>query len=64
MVGFDREGGLLVDQEEKKQSPARIEADSIFFNRIVPALLVAMGVVTALLIILALGVLLGIVPFK
>lgn len=53
-----------MDQEERKQSPARIEADSIFFNRIVPALLVAMGVVMALLIILALGVLLGIVPFK
>ena len=53
-----------MDQEEKKQSPARIEADSAFFNRIVPALLVVMGAVMALLIILALGVLLGFVPFK
>lgn len=53
-----------MDQEEKKQSSARIEKDSVFFNRIVPILLVGMGVLMAVLIILAFGVLVGLVPFK
>jgi hypothetical protein len=53
-----------MEGKERDQSTARIDSDSVFFNRIVPALLVSMGIVMAVLIILAAGVLLGFVPFS
>jgi hypothetical protein len=38
--------------------------DSILYERIVPALLLVFGIVMVVLILLAAGVLLGIVPFR
>ena len=53
-----------VEGKERDQQTARIDSDSVFFNRIVPVLLISMGIVMAVLIILAAGVLLGFVPFS
>jgi hypothetical protein len=53
----------MSDNNEQK-STSRIDSDSIFYNRIVPVLLAGMGVLMAVLILLALGVLVGLVPFR
>lgn len=42
---------------------SRVPEHSVFFERIVPVLLIFMGVVTAVLILFAAGVLLGIIHF-
>lgn len=49
---------------KENSKPSRIEADSVIYNKIVPGLLIVMGVIMGILIIIALGVLLGFVPFK
>ncbi|MFP3854315.1 MAG: hypothetical protein ACLFWD_08495 [Anaerolineales bacterium] len=38
-------------------------SDSAFFERVVPILLIVLGIITVALILFALGVLLGFVPF-
>jgi hypothetical protein len=38
--------------------------DSVLFERVIPVVLAALGIVTVVLILFAAGVLLGIVPFK
>jgi uncharacterized membrane protein len=45
----------------KEQS--HIDRDSVLFERIVPIALVVMGIVTVVVILLALGILLGVVNF-
>ncbi len=47
-----------------KPSGSRIPRESLVFRRFLPALIVSMGVLTAILILVAVGVLLGIVPFR
>ena len=42
---------------------SRIPGNSTFFEKIIPALLILMGVVTVVLILLAAGVLLGLIRF-
>jgi hypothetical protein len=42
---------------------SRAPKDSVLFERIVPVLLILMGVLTALLILFAAGVLLGFIHF-
>lgn len=54
---------------ELKDSPAertshRMPSNSHFYERIIPALLLLMGIVAAALILFAVGVLLGFVPFQ
>ena len=39
-------------------------SDSLFYGRLVPVILIVLGIVMFVLIIIALGVLLGIVPFQ
>jgi hypothetical protein len=39
-------------------------SDSLLYDRIIPILLVVLGIIMVILILFALGVLLGIVPFK
>ena len=39
-------------------------SDSLFYDRIIPILLVVLGIIMFILILFAFGVLLGIVPFK
>jgi hypothetical protein len=43
---------------------SRMPAGSTFYDRIVPLLLVALAVVMVVMILVALGVLLGFVPFQ
>ena len=49
-----------------RRSPptTRMPEDSVLYERVIPALLVVLGIVTVGLILFALGVLLGIVPFQ
>jgi hypothetical protein len=48
---------------KNKNSKSRIPERSIFFEKVVPVLLVSMAVITVALILFAAGVLLGIVHF-
>lgn len=52
------------DPEPSKKRPInRMPAGSVFYDRIIPLLLVGMGVVLVAMILLAAGVLLGLIPF-
>jgi hypothetical protein len=41
----------------------RMPADSTFFDKVVPALLIFLAAITIILILVAIGVLVGIIPF-
>jgi hypothetical protein len=43
---------------------SHMPTDSVLFERVIPVVLAALGIVTVVLILFAAGVLLGIVPFK
>lgn len=43
---------------------SRMPTDSMLFERVIPVLLAIFGIVTAVLILFAAGVVLGIVPFR
>ena len=47
-----------------KPSGSRIQGDSIFYTRVLPVILGALAVMTVLLIIIAAGVLVGVIPFR
>lgn len=49
--------------QDPAKSKSHMPKDSLFFEKIVPVFLVAMGVITLGLILFAAGVLLGIVQF-
>ncbi len=46
-----------------KKDKSHIPTSSVLFDKIIPALLIGMGVLTVVLILFAAGVLLGIVHF-
>jgi hypothetical protein len=50
--------------ERREGRGSRIPAGSIFYTRILPVVLVALAVVTLALIVVAAGVVLGIVPYR
>lgn len=51
-------------EKEPRETPTnRMPSDSAFFERVVPILLIVLGIITVALILFALGVLLGFVPF-
>jgi len=53
------------DQElGARQSSVRIPAGSFFYERVIPALLILLAVMTVIIVLLAAGVLLGIVPYR
>ena len=52
-----------MSDQPRTNSKSHIPDHSTFFERVVPALLVLMGVVTVVLILLAAGVLLGFIHF-
>lgn len=45
-------------------NPSHIPEGSVFFDKVIPILLIGMGVLTVAIILIAAGILLGIVPFK
>jgi len=47
-----------------KPSGSRIQGDSIFYTRLLPVVLGALAVMTVVLIIVAAGVLVGVIPFR
>jgi len=47
-----------------KPSASRIESDSVFYTRLVPVILGALALMTIVLIVIAAGVLIGVVPFR
>jgi len=49
--------------EQNHTSKSHIPRNSVFFEKVVPALLILMGIITLGLILFAAGVLLGIVRF-
>ncbi len=49
--------------ETRQPGKSRAPKNSVLYEKVVPALLIAMGVLTVLLILFAAGVLLGIIHF-
>ena len=49
--------------ERRVEHPNAIPADSVFFNKIVPGLLLALAVLTVIFVIIAAGVFLGLIPW-
>ena len=49
--------------QTRTNSKSHIPGNSTFFEKVVPALLILMGIVTAALILFAAGVLLGFIHF-
>lgn len=47
-----------------KRDRSRIPAGSFFYNKLVPILLIGMAILTVLFILIAAGVLLGLVPYQ
>lgn len=43
---------------------SRIPANSFFYERVIPAILLGLGVITVLLILVAVGIVLGMIPFR
>ena len=43
---------------------SRIPANSVFYNRIIPLILIVMAIVTMIFVLIAAGILLGLVPFR
>lgn len=56
------EKGYMTD--DSKDKPSRVPVDSKFYHRVLPVLLVSMAVVMFVLIVVALGVLLGFTPYR
>ena len=52
------------DSEEGRDGRSRIPSGSVFYRRVLPMFLIAMGVLTLALILVAAGVLLGVVPWR
>lgn len=52
-----------MDPESRKNTKLYMPNDSYFFEKIIPGLLVTLGIVTLVLILFALGVLFGLVHF-
>jgi hypothetical protein len=52
-----------MDSESRQPGKSRAPKDSMLFEKIVPALLILMGVLTVALILFAAGVLLGLIHF-
>jgi hypothetical protein len=48
----------------KDEGRSRIPAGSVFYSKIAPALLIGLGVLTLVLILVAVGIVLRIVPFR
>jgi hypothetical protein len=56
--------GLYSWIRRRKSGVSRISAKSTLYTRVLPILILALGVLTAALILFAAGVLLGLVPFR
>jgi hypothetical protein len=50
--------------EPRPDIKSRLPANSVFYNRVIPLLLIGMAVVTVIFILIAAGVLLGLVPYQ
>ena len=55
---------LAKGRRPSRRAKSRIDRESTFYKRVVPALLVLMAVATILLILVAIGVILRVVPFQ
>jgi len=58
------EAKLSEEPKERRQVPKganKMPSDSVFFDRLLPIILVALGVITIIIILVAAGILLGII---
>ena len=51
------------EHEASEKATNRMPSDSTFYDKVVPAILIIMGLIMLGLILFALGVLLGLIPF-
>ena len=55
---------MTKDKKERRRVPKganRMPSDSMFYDRLVPIVLIALGVITVALILVAAGILLGVI---
>ena len=45
------------------QNKSRMPEDSVFYEKVIPALLIGMAIITVVFILIALGILFGLVPY-
>ncbi|MFN2149495.1 MAG: hypothetical protein ACK2T2_14000 [Anaerolineales bacterium] len=50
--------------DDRENKPSHVPADSSLYNRVLPVLLILLGIVMVGLIVVALGVLLGFTPYR
>lgn len=50
--------------EERERRARRAPADSVFYDRIFPMVLIVLGIITVLLILAAAGILFGIIHYR
>ncbi|MCA9937623.1 MAG: hypothetical protein KC418_03205 [Anaerolineales bacterium] len=48
----------------KQRNVSHMPGDSTFYEKVVPALLVGLGIIMVILIVVAAGILLGLIPFQ
>jgi hypothetical protein len=62
---MERNDDVNQSQEpEKREGMHRMPSDSVFYEKVFPILLIVLGVITAVIILFAAGVLLRIIPFQ
>ncbi|MFQ5398623.1 MAG: hypothetical protein ACE5E7_03400 [Anaerolineae bacterium] len=49
---------------EPKRPTSRMPEDSVLFEKVIPALLIGLGIVMFVLIVLATGILIGVIPYR
>ncbi|UCG24313.1 MAG: hypothetical protein JSW55_19695 [Chloroflexota bacterium] len=55
---------MTEERKERRRVPKganRMPSDSVFFDRLVPIILISLGVITVILILIAAGILLGVI---
>ena len=60
---MSREAELADSTRKIPRTKSRIPPNSVFFEKIIPALLIGMAILTVIFVLIALGVLLGLVPY-
>ncbi len=50
-------------QRKRSQNQSHMPEDSIFYEKVVPALFIGLGILTAVLILVAAGIAVGIIPY-
>jgi cell division protein FtsL len=60
----DRKIRQREEDPDPREGMHRMPRDSVFYEKVFPVLLIVLGVITAIIIVFAAGILLRIIPFQ